>query len=1418
VFGIRRLEETGDNGGQIGTSDTQVISSGPVTEDWQNAYSPFHLGISDIYDTTELNREWGQVADDGSYAIGTYYNDQRLRTANYDSNDNLLSESGTNASGNTWSESLNGDASTFTYNGQQYRGTQLASSAGLTLGSSIGGILGGNSLAGHIGASTVLGTLGQSVGNILDRSGFTDALLGNGPFTTNLFDSAVSTTVANFGGDLGVNAVGTIAGTFSSLLFGEAAHALGLNGFAAGAFTTIGTSITSQLATNLGAMTLNALDIPTTLVADFSPGNFVGNAAGAIGGYFGSYLAAEIVPPRGPDAAIGGRIGGAVGSFLASQIPVIGQLVGPAIGSFIGTIVGTIIGGVFDIHYTPWDAQVVSAGPGGVLGITYVAANPAGHAFEFTDLSNLVAGQANQVLALTRSNPGVGDVTGLSGNGALQFQRYGATAIAFFPDATSSVFYVNGMPQATALQALFNVSQQSTLELVDHAVIAGGDPITTGALAAARVLDNSTPAVYSDLLIAQDYERYRANAEAINTLMAVNPDSDFTAGWDLTLLRAQALGLDRIVSQPGWTASLLDEDEVVYDAYGNVAEELVYHSDGSVTPYYRFISQTITSGTTQSVPNGASATIGSSTIVTAGISTNLTVAGDSNQINAGEHSSIDLYGSSNVIHASNGSARLENGSHSSITGANEGFVLLSNTSLIANGTGDSVDIYGTSNIVRAGNAGLTLEAGASAMLAGDADHALMTSNAALSVTGSGDSVEANGTGGSLVGDNLGISVDVNAGLAIQGSSNNITLAGGSSMSLNGSQNAIQVNGTAGLNITQGQQNTIASNSNYMIFGDQTATTLNGSSDTITLGNRASLILNGASDTVNASGTASISVQGGALVLRPPPVGYVDQANIINIDSGTVTIRAGSRVTVNGGGTVSVDFADYSSGQVTLSNNGGGNFTVATPDGNQDSLYGVQWIRFSDSQSAFFNFNFVDTTLSYGTDGHTYLTGPGGAVYDVTRAGHLYFNDGHIDEVDGTPLVDDLYYDAMNHDVYLAGLDPDAHYAQYWQTGRNPNAYFDTNYYLSQNPDVAAAGVNPLAQYDATGWREGRNPSMSFSTRDYLRAYPDVAAASMDPLLHFLQYGMAEGRRPWQFQAAPLNDFNGDGLSDLLWRNADGTFTEWQSNGNAFTTNVYVDSRIGPNWQIVASGDFNGDGRADILWRGIDGTFTEWQSNGNAFISNVYVDSNVTMTWQIVSSGDFNGDGRADILWRNGNDGMFTEWQSNGNGFNANVYRDSTVDPSWQVVSTGDFNGDHRADILWRNSTDGLFTEWQSNGNAFTTNVYRDWTVDPSWEVASTGDFNGDGRADILWRHTDGMFTEWQSNGAAFTTNVDVDVSVDASWQVAGSGDFNGDGRTDILWRHTDGMFTEWQSNGDSFTQNVYIDNTVSSAWALQPAH
>jgi hypothetical protein len=416
----------------------------------------------------------------GNVSSDRYTPDGSRITRSYDGNDNLTSASGSNSSGAPWSENLNGNNSTFAFNGQTFGGPQFTSSAGLTLGSTIGGILGGNSLAGRIAGATVLGTLGQSVGSILSNSGLGTALLGNGTLTSSLFDNAVSTTIADFGGNLGANAVGNIAGTFSSLLFGEAAHALGLNGFAAGAFTTVGTSITAQLATNLGSQALTSLGV-AGLDATFNPGVFVGNIGGAIGGYFGSYLAAEIVPPRGPDAAIGGRIGGAIGSFIGNAVPVIGNF----IGSFVGSILGTAIGGLFDHHYDPWSQEQVGA-YNGVLTITYWNYNPAGIPNLFTGLSNTVAAQANQVLALTRRDPNIMNITGLTSLNEVVFNQLGSTLTEIYPDGNSTNFYVNGMPQWFALQALYNTSEIATYELVQHAVLVGSDLITTGALTAAR--------------------------------------------------------------------------------------------------------------------------------------------------------------------------------------------------------------------------------------------------------------------------------------------------------------------------------------------------------------------------------------------------------------------------------------------------------------------------------------------------------------------------------------------------------------------------------------------------------------------------------------------------------------------------------------------------------------------------------------------------------------------------------------------------------------------------------------------------------------------------------------------------------------------------------------------------------------------
>jgi hypothetical protein len=60
----------------------------------------------------------------------------------------------------------------------------------------------------------------------------------------------------------------------------------------------------------------------------------------------------------------------------------------------------------------------------GVLGINYWNWNGGGNPQEFTSLSNMVAGNANQVLALTRRDPNIMNITGLTSiTGALAGAR-----------------------------------------------------------------------------------------------------------------------------------------------------------------------------------------------------------------------------------------------------------------------------------------------------------------------------------------------------------------------------------------------------------------------------------------------------------------------------------------------------------------------------------------------------------------------------------------------------------------------------------------------------------------------------------------------------------------------------------------------------------------------------------------------------------------------------------------------------------------------------------------------------------------------------------------------------------------------------------------------------------------------------------
>ena len=162
----------------------------------------------------------------------------------------------------------------------------------------------------------------------------------------------------------------------------------------------------------------------------------------------------------------------------------------------------------------------------------------------------------------------------------------------------------------------------------------------------------------------------------------------------------------------------------------------------------------------------------------------------------------------------------------------------------------------------------------------------------------------------------------------------------------------------------------------------------------------------------------------------------------------------------------------------------------------------------------FNFKLVDASVKY-VGNTVIIDGPTGSHTVLTGFEVFNFTDGTVNNNDGSPLIDDLFYYSRYHDVWNAHADADAHYNTFgWHEGRNPDAFFQTAVYLSANPDVKASGVNPLTHFDITGWKEGRVPSITFDPAQYLNANPDVQAANIDPLRHYLANGFQEGRQPF----------------------------------------------------------------------------------------------------------------------------------------------------------------------------------------------------------------------------------------------------------------------------------------------------------------
>jgi putative Ig domain-containing protein/VCBS repeat protein/WD40 repeat protein len=290
------------------------------------------------------------------------------------------------------------------------------------------------------------------------------------------------------------------------------------------------------------------------------------------------------------------------------------------------------------------------------------------------------------------------------------------------------------------------------------------------------------------------------------------------------------------------------------------------------------------------------------------------------------------------------------------------------------------------------------------------------------------------------------------------------------------------------------------------------------------------------------------------------------------------------------------------------------------------------------------------------------------------------------------------------------------------------------------------------------------------------------------------------------------DLDGNGTSDLLWRNTrTGSTAIWLLNGTGIGAASFPGG-VPLAWQVAGIGDVNGDGKADVIWRHTtSATVAIWLMNGTT-ITSVGFPASVPTAWSLQAVGDLNGDDKADLVWRNSNDGNTAIWLMNGTRIAASGFL-GKVSLAWQLAGVGDVDADGKADLIWRNGTSHAVAIWMMNGLTMTSSGFPG-NASPDLQIAGVGDVNGDGKADLIWRNTNsGDVAVWILNGTTIASSGIVD-RLPSQWQIAQVGDADGDGKADVIWYDTTtGAVVCWLLNGLTIASEAF-PGKVSTDWII----
>lgn len=214
-------------------------------------------------------------------------------------------------------------------------------------------------------------------------------------------------------------------------------------------------------------------------------------------------------------------------------------------------------------------------------------------------------------------------------------------------------------------------------------------------------------------------------------------------------------------------------------------------------------------------------------------------------------------------------------------------------------------------------------------------------------------------------------------------------------------------------------------------------------------------------------------------------------------------------------------------------------------------------------------------------------------------------------------------------------------------------------------------------------------------------------------------------------------------SRVLWRNInDNAVVTWDLNQNGLGKSGRVSVPVNQNWQVVAFQDFNNDGVADVMWRNTqEQKIVLWRMLPTDNSSSGVIDPiaegkayNVPNGFRISAIADFNGDKRPDVLFWDVTRGDIVTWETSQNVVdnlgrqvisrqrNNQVLNIKNNGFDFEAMLAKDFDGDQKADILWRDKISGTTVFWKMSENV----LERDNALEtaPAGTIVSGIDYYG----------------------------------------------------------------------------------------------